>query len=378
MRRFDPYLKTYVQSNEGSRLRSEIADVAQSIRRRNLYSGQPRSKQSQEAIARSLAALKLASETNDRLLLAEACRLMAHALNGDEQYEQSIEYYQKAITLFEGANAGEQAARIRLGYMAALYMTGKYDEAISVSNAAEQWFRTNNHKSGLAKLYANIGNLYYRRGKHVVAVQHHAKAQELFEQLEDWQALAMTYLNLANCFSFIDRLAEAEEKYKMSEELSARLGMQELFMQARYNKSYLMFLKGRYMEALESFTAVRDYFRRSQSQHHVNLCDLDMSEIYLHLRQPAEAAPLATRAAEGFSKTSMRYEHAKALAFSAMALLQIDNLEGAEQAAVASRALFEKEGNKYWMSVVDSCLANVRLARGDVANLLQLTLNKRR
>ena len=145
MSRFDPYLKTYVESNNGSRLRDEIANVWQSIRGTNLYSGGPRSSQTDQAIARSLAALRIASQTNDRVLLAEACRLMAHTLNADEQYAESVEYYRKAIALFESGGSGEQAARTRLGFMAALYMMGKYDEAMEIARAAERWFQANSH-----------------------------------------------------------------------------------------------------------------------------------------------------------------------------------------------------------------------------------------
>jgi tetratricopeptide (TPR) repeat protein len=367
MSRFDPYLKNYVESNDGSHLRTEIADVWQSIRGTNLYSGGPRSAQTDQAIARSLAALKIASQTNDRMLLAEACRLMAHTLNADEQYEQCVDYYQKAISLFETSGSGEQAARTRLGFMAALYMMGKYDDAMEVAGAAERWFQTNNHPSGLAKVYSNIGNLNYRREQHQLALQYHSKARTLFEQLKDWPALAMCYLNLANGLAFTDQLREAEKMYNLSEEISARLNMQELFMQARYNKSYLMFLQGRYVESLEAFKAVREYFSKTSSRHHVNLCDLDVAEIYLHLMQPAEAVTYARRAAEGFSKTAMRYEHAKAIAFSAMALAQLDQIEEARKAAATARQMFEGEGNKYWISILDFCLAYMELARGDVA-----------
>src|SRR3954466_1076381 len=97
MNRSDTYLKTYVESNDGTRIRSEIADVWKSFRGSNAYSGGPRSPQSEQGIARALTALRFASQSNDRGLLAEACRLMAHTLNVDEQYEQSIDYYQKAI-----------------------------------------------------------------------------------------------------------------------------------------------------------------------------------------------------------------------------------------------------------------------------------------
>jgi tetratricopeptide (TPR) repeat protein len=367
MTKFDPYLKTYVESNDGTRLRTEIAEVWQSIRGRNLYSGGPRSSQTDQAVARSMAALKLASQTNDRALLAEACRLMAHALNADEQYTQSTEYYQKAISLFESTGSGEQAARTRLGYMAALYRMGKYDESMDAARDAERWFQANNHLSGLAKVYANVGNLSYRREQHQTALAYQSKARALFEQLKDWNALAMIYLNIGNCLSFMDQLRESENMYNLSEELSARLNMQELFIHARYNKSYLLFLQGRYVESLDAFAAIREYFTKTNSRHHVNLCDLDVAEVYLHLLKPAEALPFAQRASDGFAKTKMRYEQAKALAFSAMALAQLDKLEEADDAATASRTMFEAEANAYWISVVDFCLAYVRMARGDAA-----------
>jgi tetratricopeptide (TPR) repeat protein len=366
MSRFDPYLKTYVESEDGGRLRNEIAQVWQGMRSRNLYSGGPRSSQTNESIARALAALKLASQTNDRMMLAEACRLMAHTLNADGQYKQSIEYYQKAIALFESGRSGEQAARTRLGYMGSLYMTGKYDEAMETAGLAERWFQANNHFLGLAKVYTNIGNLNFRREQHRDALHYHTKARVLFEQLRDWPGLAISYLNCGNGLSFTDQLGDAEKMYNAAEELSARLSMQELFMQLRYNKSYLLFLQKRYTESLEAFKVVREYFVKTSSHHHANLCDLDLAEIHLHLMKPAEAVPAARRAIAGFAKTAMRYEHAKALAFCAMGLAQLDQLEEAEEAATASHTMFEEEGNSYWISVVDFCLAYVRMARGDV------------
>src|SRR5438034_6869103 len=144
MSRSDPYLKTYVESKTGNGLLAEIAEVWQGIRGTNLYSGGPRGSQTDQAMAKSLTALRLASQTNDRVLLAEACRLMAHTLNADEQYEQSVDYYQKAIALFESSGSGEQASRTRLGFIAALYMIGRYDDAMEVAGTAEQWFKANN------------------------------------------------------------------------------------------------------------------------------------------------------------------------------------------------------------------------------------------
>lgn len=366
MSRFDSYLKTYVESDDGARLQTEISDVWKSIRSRNIYSGGPRSEQTQLEIARSMVALKLASQTNDRALLAEACRLMAHTLNVDEQYEQSLDYYRKAITLFDSCGSTEQANRTRLGFIAALYMMGNYDEAMESAGEAERWFQSRNNSLGLAKVYTNIGNVNYRREQNREGLRYHTKARALFEQSKNWPAVAMSYLNIANGLAFTDQLREAETMYNSAEELSVRFSMQELFMQARYNKSYLLFLQSRYPESIASFAAVREYFMKMGSEHHINLCDLDVAQIHLHLLQPKEAVAFANRAVEGFSKMSMRYEHAKALTFLAMGLAQLDQLVEAEAAAVSARRMFEAEANTYWISVVDFCLAYVRMAIGDV------------
>jgi tetratricopeptide (TPR) repeat protein len=246
-------------------------------------------------------------------------------------------------------------------------MIGMYDEAMAAASEAERWFSANKQSLGLAKVYTNIGNLNYRRELHRDALQYHSKARALFEQLKDEPALAMSYLNIANGLAYIDQLDEAEKMYKAAEELSVRLNMKELFMQVRYNRSYLLFLLGRYVEALDAFEVVRDYFVKTGSQHHVNLCDLDVAEIHLHLLKPTEAVAVAKRAVEAFAATAMKYEHAKALAFLAMGLALMDQPAEAEAAAVEARELFSVEGNQYWIAVVDFCLSYMRMAKGDVA-----------
>jgi tetratricopeptide (TPR) repeat protein len=256
--------------------------------------------------------------------------------------------------------------------MAALYMIGKYDESLAVARVAERWFQANSYVSGLAKIAANLGNLFDRREQHTTALQHHYRARDLFERFQDWPSLAMTYLNLGNCLSFTNQLAEADEMYSLAQSLSQKLGMKELLMQVMYNRSYLMFLRGQSTEALRAFTAVKEYFAKTGSELHVLLCDLDISEIFLHVGRPAESIALARDVSEGFAKLSMPYEHAKALTFCAIGLVRLDKIDEAEETANLARSVFQHEGNRYWISVLDFCLAYLRLARGDFARASQL------
>src|SRR5207244_1951697 len=67
------------------------------------------------------------------------------------------------------------------------------------------------------------------------------------------------------------------------------------------------------------------------------------------------------------TKIPMLYKHSTTTAFSTMALAKIDRMEEAKKAAAEARSMFELEGNRYWISISDFCLAYVRMARGDVA-----------
>jgi tetratricopeptide (TPR) repeat protein len=252
--------------------------------------------------------------------------------------------------------------------MAALFTTGRYEMALEVADIAAHWFRRNGDSMGLAKVEVNTGNLWYRREQHQKALQHHARARELFEYLGEKYALAMTYLNMGNCYSCTRQLSEAARSYDMAEELSEQLGMKELTMQIRYNRAYLKFLQQQYGESIAAFGVVREYFVSTSSDRHVSLCDLDCAEIYLHLLNFPEAAKLARRAAAGFEKLAMSYEHAKALGFLGMALLKSKEFSEGEAVVGQSRELFEREGNERWVSVLDANLTQFKMQRAAPAS----------
>src|SRR5437588_12741858 len=108
--------------------------------------------------------------------------------------------------------------------------------------------------------------------------------------------------------------------YRRVDNLCAQLGLTDLLVQTRYNHAYLAFLRGRYSQALQSFSELRPLFLKHESGRHSALCDLDEAEIYLQLNSPANAASVASRAAQKFRNLNMRYELAKAEAFVGLAI----------------------------------------------------------
>ena len=323
------------------------------IRAANLISGQPRGSESAEKVSLARLAVSLASLKVDPLLQAESHRMMAYTLNANEEYGESLTHYRHALQIFDAAGRVEIAARTRLGFVAALKMTGRYTEAIEVAEYARSSLVAINDMQGLARLYANLANVYHRLDDSARALDYHEKARAIFRRQKDQRAMAQCSINIGNCLSSLDRFEESERSYRQAERVSREPGMSEFRAPAQYNRAYLLFQRGRYSDALQAFGALRRQFEQQQSLVHCGLCDLDMAEIYLHLNLPGDAAPLAERAAETFRTLGMRYEGAKAIAFLGVASAQRQDLESALSILEQSQAMFQEEQNRYWLALLD-------------------------
>jgi len=123
-------LHQYVTTIESDHLNDLFAQMWDSIKQRQLFGGQARSSGSTEALTFSQLALSVARHSNSEHLQAEAHRMMSYVLNANEQYEEAILHYMEAIILLERTGAQQKVARTRLGLISALFMTGRYEQAL--------------------------------------------------------------------------------------------------------------------------------------------------------------------------------------------------------------------------------------------------------
>jgi CHAT domain-containing protein len=343
-------------------LRTRFDRIWEEIRGANLYAGQPRSDGSVRGVLLARQALQIVQNCGNDQFTLEAWRMLAYSLTANEQYEEAIPYYKKAVEMLERMGELRQAARNRIGYVAALAHVGRHQEALGVAGPAEQWLVENNDEQGLARLYTNLGIVHHRLDEHTQGVECYIKAAEIFERLGDKGALAQTWNNLANVLSLLDQFEQSDNLYQRAEELSCELGLAELLAQASYNRAYLRYLRGRYSEALHFFSRLRSKFQRTGSQRFCALCDLDEAEIYLEMNLSYDASILAERAAEQFKNIGMRYEQAKATGFYGVALMQTHRFGEALDAFGEAEQIFEDEGNKYWIGLLDLYRAEVHLS----------------
>src|SRR5206468_3861728 len=173
-----------------------------------------RSAESERGVSLARACLQVATIAGNQGLLLLSWRMLAYSLTANEQYEESLPQHELAIDGLEAAGDAGQAARARLGYIAALFHTGRYEEALAVAAVAEDWFKKNNDEVGFARLCNNIANLYDRLGERAQACRYHLAHSEIVEKLGDREGLAKSYLNLGNSFAALDQFEKAEEMYE--------------------------------------------------------------------------------------------------------------------------------------------------------------------
>jgi CHAT domain-containing protein len=332
------------------------------IRGAKLYAGQPRNEASACSVSWAQRALELATNAGIDRFLLEAWKMLAYSLTANEQYEDSLLYHQKAIERLEQIGQPRQAARNRIGYVAALIYAANYAEAIEVAAEAERSFIENQDDAGRARLLTNLGILYARLDNYSKAVECYSTAAEIFERLGEKQAAAQTYQNLANIFANLDRFEEADDLYQQTEQLSGELNLPELSMQASYNRAYLQYLRGHYSRALQLFSRLRQRFQKAGSQRHRALCDLDEAEIYLQLNLSKDACVLAQNAIEQFKELGLAHEQAKAITFFGVALMQMRQFAAALDAFGEAQKIFENEGNLYWIGLLDLYRAEVHFS----------------
>jgi CHAT domain-containing protein/tetratricopeptide (TPR) repeat protein len=334
------------------------------IRASQLYGGPPRSADSAAALSIAQDALRLATDAQDEDLLLDAWAMMAYTLNADEQWGEAISYYERALQRRESRGDSMAMARLRIGYMAALIHSGRYDEALKTAHAAEAAFKEAGDHFRLARLYTNIGGVYHRLDQHQKSIDYFITAANTFESIGDRESAAAVHHDLGNALARVDRFEEAEDMFERTCQTARDVGNHDLLASATYNQAYFFFLRGRYSEALKAFAQLRTQFKESGSVRHYALCDLDEAEIYLQLNISQDAATLAQSANRQFKQLGMNYEAAKALGFYGVALLQMRRYAEALETFRDAQQGFEREKNEYWIAALDLYRADVHLALG--------------
>ena len=304
-----------------------------------------------ERMARATATL--ADALGDAASRAASRRAMGHVAYRRRKYEHSLALYAEALALYESLGDDLEAGRTLNSSLQSLIYLGRYSEAMENAERARSTFLRLGDRLRLARLDANMGNVFYRQDRFEEALALYQSAYHAFLEIGEPQDVAISLKNTATCQISMNLFREGLETYQKARAYCVEHQMPLLVAVADYNIAYLYYLRGEYTRSIELYRAAREDCRDLGDSYREALCDLDQSEMYLELNLNEEGGHLAERAQKAFLALGMGYEAAKAQTNLAISLTQHGESHAATQLFTQSRKLFDRENNRAWIATID-------------------------
>ncbi len=298
-------------------------------------------------------ALWIAGTLQDPFTSAKAARLKGHVLAVRGKYRDAIGDYETSAATFRICGSDLEAAITINASLQTLIYDGQYDRAFRLAEEAQQIFSEHKDQTRLARLDISLGNIFYRQDRFREAAEHYERAYKKALEHGTPMDIAIVLRNMAVAYISLNEFERAEETYRLAREHSGKHGFSTLVLKADYNVAYLYYLRGEYLRAIQMYDQTRVLCEQLDDKYHRALCDLDQSEMYLELNLTEGGAELAHDAFEAFGELKMRYEAAKAAAFSAIAISQQGRHQAALEVFDQARDLFLEEKNKLWPALID-------------------------
>jgi CHAT domain-containing protein/tetratricopeptide (TPR) repeat protein len=298
-------------------------------------------------------ALWIASQLQDPFTTSKAARLKGHVLAVRGKYREAVSEYEASAEGFRASGSDLEAAITINASLQTLIYDGQYDRAFRLAEEARQIFLHHKDQTRLARLDISLGNIFYRQDRFREAAEHYERAYKSALEHGTPMDIAIVLRNMAVAYISLNEFERAEETYRLARDHSEKHGFSTLVLKADYNVAYLYYLRGEYLRAIQMYDQTRVLCEELGDKYHRALCDLDQSEMYLELNLTEGGAELAREAFGAFGELNMRYEAAKAAAFSAIAISQQGRHQAALEVFDQARALFREEKNKLWPALID-------------------------
>ncbi|MBI1745666.1 MAG: CHAT domain-containing protein [Acidobacteria bacterium] len=314
----------------------------------------------------------IANLVQDPLAAALAMRARSQAFWANGQYEEALEWFNRAEASYREMGMELEAARVVRSKVTVLMYLGRYDEALALAEEARAAFERHGQLQLLAQLDTNVGNIYHRLDEYEKALEYYNRARAVFAECNDQAAMGVIETNRANALSMLNQVSTSAALYETARDLLIASGMPIEAAKAEYNLAYLLYIQRRYNESIRLFGKVKEFHLQNGSVVTAALCDMDLLEIYLELNLYDDVLSSCDTAEAVFTQLRRQYELAKVKTFRGLAKFHVGNLPAAAIDLTGARELFAKEGNRVYGALLDLYISALKLKEGknDEAELL--------
>jgi CHAT domain-containing protein/tetratricopeptide (TPR) repeat protein len=288
--------------------------------------------------------------------LAEASRALGLAYHVLGRPAAALRHLRQA---FDRALPGERPP-LAADLASALATLGRPDEARALLADARRGLKGSKTARARVLLDISEATLLERLDRHRDALVLLDRARSVVRHIDHRPALASIDHNRANVLANLAEHEQAERIFRRVTAYHSARGESAAALQSEYNRTYVLFLRGRFHEALRRLRDLKSAFLEGGDLRHAGLCDLDEAELLLRMNLYAEARTCADRAREVFARLGMSQEAARARFFAAAATRNLEEGEPATQELERCHAELNALGMEAW-----SALSLFRLAEAD-------------
>jgi class 3 adenylate cyclase/tetratricopeptide (TPR) repeat protein len=261
----------------------------------------------QEAKQNFIACLRLARETRNLKLLADAHYNVGHADFSLGEVETAKEYFTMALRLWRDLGVDDEVARSHVGIGTCLYFLGNHEGALEHFEESTNLLR----ELGIPEdpsAVNNAGDIYMSMGDFDRAVEAYQKALELSRARgrEDKRGEAYASLNLAVALESQGDYVASLEPARRALALAEQMGERFLVSLVNCEMAHFLFHLGTYQEALQHGEKALLLAEEIGNQEYAWQAKAFLARIWAELGEEDKAVALLDDAAEGADRAGIR------------------------------------------------------------------------
>ncbi|HEX2911965.1 MAG TPA: CHAT domain-containing tetratricopeptide repeat protein [Chloroflexia bacterium] len=272
-----------------------------------------------ECLQSGAAIRRRLSRLGDTLNLAKICSTLAIVNHQTGNYDSSLRLHNRSLQLFKSLGLNDMLAPGLVNRANTLTQLNRFRQAAQDYETCRADFAARGMTALVAVIDANLGFLLFRQGRYNEALSLLNAAREGFEATEQADKRALAELDLAFCYSALSLYDEALAFYEMAGKTFETLQMQYEALRVEIGRAEVLLLKGETRYAAERLQAVLDSYdtatESEQNRHALAIVWLYLAQLKLkeNPQQPDTALELCRKAQAVFSELKLPYWYAQSL-----------------------------------------------------------------
>lgn len=291
------------------------------------------SQNSDSAILYADRALKLSTEQNDKLLIADSYAALGKIYLENLRVDESMDNLIKAGDLYKELNEKEKLTSMNLNLGQNLYNLRKYEEAFGYYEKARIIAEEINNEDLIASALFYSARVFNRMNRGEDALEAYLSALEKWQELEKETELAMLYNDLGSYYSVHSDFLNAVKYYEKTLEIRRSQNNNRGIGIVLNNLGNQHLQLGNFDKAIEYYREASGIFREINFDLGTAATLTGMAVIYENLRQYKSVLDVYSEVLEIRKKSGDQYELANTLSniavtYSKMLNDSLENLYG--------------------------------------------------